>query len=145
LTQAEFTRELRSSYPSVRDTFTHIVWAEWIWLQRWHGASPRLIFAPADFPDVDTLKRRWLALAADQRTFVEVLTSERLRAVVTYVNVQGQTWHYPLWRQMFHVVNHSTYHRGQLTMMLRQLNAVPVTTDFLDFADEHESGPGPQL
>jgi uncharacterized damage-inducible protein DinB len=35
LTQAEFTKNLASSHPSVRDTVTHIVWAEWIWLQRW--------------------------------------------------------------------------------------------------------------
>jgi len=32
-----------------------------------------------------------------------------------------------------HVVNHSTYHRGQITMMLRQLGAMPVAKDFLVF------------
>jgi uncharacterized damage-inducible protein DinB len=36
---------------------------------------------------------------------------------------------------MYHVVNHSTYHRGQLTTMLRQLGAAPVPTDFLVFHD----------
>lgn len=34
LAPEEFTRDLGNSYPSVRDTLTHIVWAEWIWLQR---------------------------------------------------------------------------------------------------------------
>jgi uncharacterized damage-inducible protein DinB len=42
---------------------------------------------------------------------------------------------------MYHVVNHSTYHRGQLTTMLRQLQTVPVATDFLVFHDELESPP----
>jgi uncharacterized damage-inducible protein DinB len=37
VTPQKFTRDLRNSYPSVRDTLTHIVWAEWIWLQRWKG------------------------------------------------------------------------------------------------------------
>jgi uncharacterized damage-inducible protein DinB len=37
---------------------------------------------------------------------------------------------------MYHVVNHSTYHRGQLTTMLRQLGAPGITTDFLVFCDE---------
>ena len=52
---------------------------------------------------------------------------------------QGQTWRYPLWRQMYHVVNHSSYHRGQLTTMLRQLAARPIPMDFLVFHDELES------
>ena len=60
-------------------------------------------------------------LKAEQGAFLEAVTGERLHAVLSYVNLQGQTWQYALWRQMSHVVNHSTYHRGQLTTMLRQL------------------------
>ena len=52
-----------------------------------------------------------------------------------------KTWQYPLWREMCHVVNHSSYHRGQLTTMLRQLEMAPVPTDFLVYHDELESGP----
>lgn len=141
LTLAEFTRDLGNSYPSVRDTLTHIVWAEWIWLQRWKGTSPRQRFDPAEFSDVKPLKTRWVELEAEQRAFIESVTAERLGAVVEYVNLQGQRWQYALWRQMYHVVNHSTYHRGQLTTMLRQLEAMPVNTDFLVFHDELESGP----
>jgi SAM-dependent methyltransferase len=77
----------------------------------------------------------------EQRAFLEAVTAERLLMVVRYVNVKGQTWQYPLWRQMYHVVNHSTYHRGQLTTMLRQLGARPIETDLLVFDDEQESGP----
>jgi uncharacterized damage-inducible protein DinB len=89
---------------------------------------------------VNRLNTRWLELKAEQGAFVEAVTSERLHAVLTYVNLQGQTWRYALWRQMYHVVNHSTYHRGQLTTMLRQLGTVPVPTDFLVFHDELDSG-----
>ena len=141
LTPLEFTRDLGNSYPSVRDTLTHIVWAEWVWLQRWKGTSPRQRFDPTDFSDVKPLKTRWVELNAEQRAFIEAVTPERLGAVVEYVNLQGQTWRYGLWRQMYHVVNHSTYHRGQLTTMLRQLGKVPIPTDFLVFHDELDSGP----
>jgi uncharacterized damage-inducible protein DinB len=34
---------------------------------------------------------------------------------------------------MQHLANHSTYHRGQLSLMLRQLNAKPLATDFAEF------------
>jgi uncharacterized damage-inducible protein DinB len=141
LTQAEFTRNLAGSYPSVRDTLAHIVWAEWIWLQRWKGISPQLVFEPGDFPAVGALRARWLDVEIDRRAFIETLTTEGLLGHVQYVNRQGQTWRYPLWRQMYHVVNHSTYHRGQLTTMLRQLAARPIPTDFLVFHDELDSRP----
>jgi uncharacterized damage-inducible protein DinB len=141
LTQAEFTRNLAGSYPSVRDTLTHIVWAEWIWLQRWKGTSPQVVFEPGDFSDVGALRAQWLDVEIERRAFIGTVTTEDLLGLVQYVNRQGQTWRYPLWRQMYHVVNHSTYHRGQLTTMLRQLAAPPIPTDFLVFHDELESRP----
>jgi len=139
LTRDAFVKDLGSSYPSVRDTLTHIVWAEWLWLQRWKGTSPQTVFQATDFPLPDALRARWLEVEVEQRAFLEAVTAERVLSIVRYVNLQGQTWEYPLWRQMYHVVNHSTYHRGQITAMLRQLGARPVPTDFLMFHDEMES------
>ena len=37
---------------------------------------------------------------------------------------------------LLHLVNHSTYHRGQVTTLLRQQGATGVPTDFLVFIDE---------
>jgi len=34
---------------------------------------------------------------------------------------------------MQHLANHSTYHRGQTSLMMRQLAAAPVATDFALF------------
>ena len=69
-----------------------------------------------------------IELKAEQGAFVEAVTGERLHAVLSYVNLQGQTWQDALWlaTDVNRVVNHSTYHRGQLTTMLRQLGTVPV-------------------
>jgi uncharacterized damage-inducible protein DinB len=141
LSQAEFVKDLRSSHPSVRDTLLHIVWAEWIWLERWNGVSPQVAFRTTDFPSPDAVRARWSEVEVEQRRFLDALTSERLVAIVRYVNLGAQTWQYPLWRQMYHVVNHSTYHRGQLTTMLRQLGAQPSPTDLLVFDDERGSQP----
>jgi uncharacterized damage-inducible protein DinB len=142
LTPEECTKDLGSSYPSVRDTLLHIIWAEWIWLQRWKGRSPQSVFQAADFPHWEALQARWSDVEIEQRAFLEAITGERLLAVVRYLNLQGETWQYPLWRTMYHVVNHSSYHRGQLTTMLRQLAAPAVPTDFLVFHDELEPRPG---
>jgi uncharacterized damage-inducible protein DinB len=139
LSPEAFVKDLGSSHPSVRDTLLHIVSAEWIWLQRWKGVSPRTVFQATAFPILGAVRERWSAVEAEQRAFLSRITNERLLTVVRYVNLTGQSWEYPLWRQMCHVVNHSSYHRGQLTTMLRQLGARPLPTDLLVFDDEQGS------
>ena len=47
----------------------------------------------------------------------------------------GVEWTYPLWQAMFHLVNHGTYHRGQVTTLLRQLGAEAAALDFLVLQD----------
>jgi uncharacterized damage-inducible protein DinB len=80
------------------------------WLQRWKGTSPQVVFKPEEFPHVGTLRMRWLDMENEQRAFVETVTIEALRGLLQYVNLQGQTFRYQLWREMYHVVNHSSYH-----------------------------------
>ena len=136
LSAADFDRDLKGSYCSVRETLTHIVWAEWIWLQRWKGVSPTVVFPAADYPTVDSLRRQFEAVATERSAFLRGRSAEQILQVVEYTNRRGQTWRYPLWQQLYHVVNHSTYHRGQVATMLRQLGAAPAATDLLVYYDQ---------
>jgi len=135
LTPQQFTQDTRSSYPSVRDTLAHILGAEWIWLERWHGRSPRALLSAGAFPTVGALRERWAEVEAGQQAFLAALTEDALRRRIAYINTKGERWEYAQWQMLAHVVNHSTYHRGQVTTMLRQLGAPPVATDFLLFSD----------
>ena len=136
LSAQQFSRELGGSYPSIQATLTHLLWAEWLWLERWQDHSPMELFEPAEFPSVESVKDRWQSVQAGQRAFVTSLTEERLQRVGRYTNRQGETWAYMLWRQQQHAFNHSTYHRGQVTNMLRMLGSRPVATDYLVYWDE---------
>ena len=134
--ETDFIRNLKSSYGSIRDTLTHIIWGEWIWLQRWKGVSPALVFSPSDFPNATSLRERFHTVVAERSAFLQDLPAERLLQHLEYTNVKGEVWRYPLWQQLYHVVNHSTYHRGQVTTMLRQLGANPAPTDLLVYYDQ---------
>lgn len=136
VSEADFSRDLKNSFGSVRDTLTHIVWAEWIWLQRWKGVSPTLVFSPSDFPNVASLRERLHTVDVERSAFLTDLPPERLLRPMEYRNLKGQVWRYPLWQQLYQVVNHSTYHRGQVTTMLRQLGATPAATDLLVYYDQ---------
>jgi uncharacterized damage-inducible protein DinB len=140
LAREPFVKSIPSSFPSVRDTLAHVLGAEWIWLERWKGVSPKALLDPATFPALAPLRERWKAVEAEQKGFVEALTDADLARPLTYVNTKSETWTYPLGRTLQHVVNHSTYHRGQVTTMLRQLGALPLPTDLLVFEDEMAAG-----
>ena len=131
-----FTQDLRTSHRSLRGTLVHTLWAEWIWLQRWQGTSPKLVFAEDQFPDVAAIQSRWTEIEGDRQDFLAGLTQDRLAGGISYENLRGERRTYALAHMMQHVVNHSTYHRGQVVTLLRQLGQAPPATDFLDFVDE---------
>jgi uncharacterized damage-inducible protein DinB len=130
-----FTREVGGSFQSLRGTVSHMVGAEWIWLERWRGNSPRALPAAESFPDLESIRRLWRDVEAGQREVLDSLDEARLAVIVSYVNPRGETWAYPLGRMMQHLVNHSTYHRGQVTTLLRQLGETPSSTDLLLYDD----------
>ena len=129
----QFTRDLGSSFPSVRDTLAHMLSAEWIWLARLHGSSPT--GGPEGWATsaLEQLKRHWADVEREQAAFLAGLAESRLDEVLDYRNTAGKPFREPLWQILRHVVNHSTYHRGQVTTMLRQLGASPPATDLILF------------
>jgi uncharacterized damage-inducible protein DinB len=131
LTPEQFTKALGSSFGSVRDTLVHFVSAEWIWLSRWNGTSPAAMWTAAEFPDAASVRARWSEVQRDLASFVERQNPESLQSVCRYQNLKGQPMAFPLWQLMMHMPNHATYHRGQVTTLLRQLGAQPVSTDFV--------------
>jgi uncharacterized damage-inducible protein DinB len=135
LTPDQFTRDLQSSHRSVRDTLAHILAAEWIWLERWKGASPGSLLNPSDFSAIESLQSRWMEIERDYSEFIGGLTDELLSTVISYRNTRGEDWAYPLGQMLQHVMNHSTYHRGQITTLLRQLGAEVMPVDLLVFMD----------
>jgi uncharacterized damage-inducible protein DinB len=135
LTTEQLTRDLRSSFPSVRDTLVHIYGAEWVWLERWHGRSPMVLPPGAEFGDVAGLRAKWAELEAAQKKYVASVTAADLERAIEYRNFKNQPFAYPLRAMLQHVVNHGSYHRGQVTTMLRQLGVKALSTDLLRYYD----------
>jgi len=151
----QFTAHVQSSFPSIRETLFHILFAEWLWLKRWQGNSPRSTLAnpdvspatwntlsPGGIPTVEEL-----STVAELESFADSIEQERqeflaglnervLRAPLQFTDMAGTPYTAPLVQLMQHVVNHGTYHRGQVTTMLRQLGAEAASLDMLYFFRE---------
>jgi uncharacterized damage-inducible protein DinB len=125
LTQDQLTRDLGNSFRSVRDTLAHLHASEWIWLSRWQGTSPTTALPPDRFRDVAAVRAAWSELEAQVRAFAAGLTDESVDAHLDYRLLNGTAGRNRVWQMVQHMVNHASYHRGQVTTMLRQLGAVP--------------------
>ena len=135
----QFTRDLGSSFRSIRDTVTHIYFAEWAWYSRWIGHSPTAPLAPDIFPDVGAIRAAWTEHEAKMRAFLESLGEDGITRVLEYRTLSGQAGASVFWQMLQHVVNHASYHRGQVTTMLRQLGAAPPkSTDMIAFYREQD-------
>jgi uncharacterized damage-inducible protein DinB len=89
------------------------------------------------FPDLDSLRRAWAALEARVRALLAACSDEDLTRRFDYTLLSGAPGHSTFMQMLQHVVNHATYHRGQVTTMLRQLGAAPPkSTDLIFFYRE---------
>ena len=140
LSPEQFTKPLASSFSSVRDTLVHICGAEWVWHERFEGRSPSAIPDFSALQSVDALREHWTAQESKLLAFVRRVTQADLDAVMEYKTINFGVYKNPLWQSMQHLVNHGTYHRGQVTTMLRQLDAKPILTDLMHFYRERAAG-----
>src|SRR5215472_8274080 len=137
LTPEQFTRDLGGSFRSVRDTLVHIIGGEWGWLTYWKqpSHSPAFLadlwdrhdtlFSPDAFPNLAAVRLKWAEIEKEQTEFVNSVTEEALEKMLPF-----RTTQLSLAYLMQHLVNHSTYHRGQVAVMMQQLDAKPLPTDF---------------
>ena len=131
LTNEQFLRNLGSSFASVRDTLVHMLDTEGVWLERWRGHPPRPSLSTQEFPSVSVVSERWAVVEQEIRGFLATLREEDLVQPLTYVSQKGDRFSYERWRPMIHLINHQSYHRGQVATMLRQLKVQPPGVDFL--------------
>jgi uncharacterized damage-inducible protein DinB len=135
LTQEQFLRPLGNSFSSIRDTLTHLIAAECFWLDSWRGRQPGPMLLPQEFPTLAAINEGWRKVEFEMKEYLAGLNEEALLRPITYLDSDGKTWTRVLWRMMVHLSHHQSYHRGQVTTLLRQLGIQPPDVDFLTAHD----------
>jgi uncharacterized damage-inducible protein DinB len=136
LDDADFGREVGGSFGSVKGTLLHLYGAEWVWLERFHGRSPRAM--PDDGRPARTLadvRVKWDPIQEELRVYAKSMTPERLASTLSYTSFAGEAFTRVLSDALVHLVNHGTYHRGQVVTLLRQLGKSAPSTDYLRYLD----------
>jgi len=131
VTDDEWGRELGGSFASLRGTAAHLVGAEWLWLRRWKGETPEMLPAWLDHPTVSTLREELERVESERNGWLAGLRDGDLTSPCAYRFQSGERHVTPYGMLLSHLVNHSSYHRGQLVTLMRQAGRTPLNTDLL--------------
>lgn len=132
LSPGQQTQQVGGSFGSIRETVAHTVAADWVWLSRWIGESPRG-WPTWSQASVAEIREEWRRLHTQRLEFINGLRDEDLTVEIEFARLNGEVDRARLGFLMQHVVNHATYHRGQLATQIRQVGGVPPSTDLLRY------------
>jgi len=139
--EQRYLEDLKSSHGGIHGTLVHIYRSSMVWLHRWKGSSPFKPVTVNEIPSLETLKNLWKAYHADLNGYLGTLNESRLNGFLSYSDLKGNPQSELLFQQMQHLVNHASYHRGQIVTMLRQIGSKPIGTDLIMF---YRTRPKPQ-
>ena len=134
LPHEDYVREPVPGWASARSTVVHAADALNIWARRIAGETPTRRATEDEVPTLDDAAR---LLNDGHDAFDRLLaaqTPESLAAVWSHHDLAGVEHRQPLWSVFRHVVNHATYHRGQVASKLRRLGIDPPATDLIVWA-----------
>ena len=125
-------RELKSSFPSIEKTILHLWDSHVMWLSRIRNeqltTKPSLSFQGS----TDELLTGFLQAVKNVNAYLETADEEFFERVITYKIMTGEEYQQTVVNMINHLVNHSTYHRGQIVTMLRELGVTDlISTDII--------------
>jgi len=140
LSDDERRRERGAWFGSIHKTFSHLLWADRIWMSRFFSDVPR---PPGGIPESVSLYPDWDNLKAERSAFdrtmidwADAVDDKWLAAEQTYYSgATKREWTRPRWMLVTHMFNHQTHHRGQVHCMLTQAGGKPHDTDLTVMPD----------
>jgi uncharacterized damage-inducible protein DinB len=128
-----YFRDLRSSHGGLHGTLCHIVWAEELWLNRWLKRPNPAVPQGKDLTTLAAARDRWEGVEAERAAFVAGLDERRLADTMAVRPSSGGEYVHAFGQMFRHVVDHSSYHRGQLITLLRQVGVKPPSPGLILF------------
>jgi len=131
LGEDEWAVQRGGSFGSIRGTAAHLVAAEALWLRRWQGHTPTEVPPWVEAPTRAELQVELEAVAVERQAWLGGVSESDLARDLHYRFLSGAEHDTRLALLLRHLVNHSTYHRGQLAAFLRDCGRDPPSTDWV--------------
>ncbi len=142
LPEEQYFRDLRSSHGGIHGTLAHIVWAEELWLRRWLRQPNPAVAQGRDLRTLAELRARWEQVAGERAAFLQSVTDATLLERRVVKPSTGGEFQHTFGEMLRHAIDHSSYHRGQVVTLLRQVGAVPPSTGLIVY---YRARPAPEI
>lgn len=126
---ALMTDAVAQAMPQNLVTLQHMYLAQVVWLARVSGDEDAQIIhytAPDNIDELSAAVRQihgqWQQWAGELQDF---------GTIIRHSNLKGEPFQMPAWQIVLHLVNHGSYHRGQVAAMLRANGFAPPATDLI--------------
>jgi uncharacterized damage-inducible protein DinB len=133
----ELEHDFRISHHSILATLCHIYEGERVWLDCLQTTVDlgtwRLPQGPAPELSLDALKQKWPEIWDGFQRWLESLSETALAVELNLQLPGGVERRFPRWKILRHVLEHSTFHRGQVVGMFRMLNHQPPGHSPMDY------------
>ena len=129
LTEEQLDSQSSASFETIRGSITHILRAQRIWHARWTGTSAESL----DPSSLENLRRGFEKSHNDLREFGSGLNDEGAGESFDYTDSKGVPNRRGLGSLIIHMVNHGTYHRGEVALMLTGMGRSPGDIDYVYF------------
>lgn len=114
-----FNKETPNSFPTIAKTILHIIDAEYIWLRRLQGESLKSWPSQDFVGGKEELLEKYVAQSQSLKDYITAQDNDYLSKTIEYRNMKGDIFSSSVEEILYHVINHGTFHRGQLVTMLR--------------------------
>ena len=126
-------------FPSLLLSARQLVGAEWLWRERWLGRVPGGFPQWVLEPTLYDLRQRLRAVEVERAQYIASLPEGAASSMVAFKLMNGTEDQQPVDVMVRHVVNHGSYHRGQIAAFIRQLGVKPPSTDLIAFARQRST------
>lgn len=134
ITDEQWSKHVESSFNSIAETVLHIVSAESVWLERLNKVESPIWLQSAFKVTKDETTALWKKTSTGLKKFIDGFNESAMMDKLVFKRLNGDRYEMPHYQVFAHLFNHSTYHRGQLVTMLRQVGFTNVgSTDMLGF------------
>jgi uncharacterized damage-inducible protein DinB len=133
-----FLQPLKGSFPSLSHLTGHIVSAESLWLARMND-QPEKFPKYEYFENPQTATDTWKLVNQKFSEKLNSLTEQELSGSFSYSNSSGKSFQNTFQEALMHIFDHSTYHIGQIAWIMRSMDIVPVSTNYIFYIREKQT------
>lgn len=132
-----FHQVAKNSFKTISETYSHVITVDHLWYKRLTGIEkPDLI--DFDVSSVQSTKDAFAQLHTEMEAYFETLSKAAWKEKLNFTNLKGQPFSNTREEMFFTFINHSSYHRGQVTSFLRQFDLEGIPVDYIYYSRESE-------